>query len=241
MFSFDQLDREAASGLLTLTQVDAQADEGANVPSDLCDKANLTALKNTDKVEEDVTPPTSTQTTPVREFKLAGMKRERDDMYTIFYESGTDRIGVPYVKGDSADTLFMRRNAAARQLFNMHRGLAYCSWRSSIISLVVKGEPWTLFRESVQQKRYRYKTIQLVITRYTCIQWRDTTNLCRNCNNRNWRTACLTPTFIMHVLPLPVYRHQLQLCDESLDDLEPSLCDCDTTSWVQRMPQMNVR
>ena len=238
--SFDDLD-EAASGLLTLRQADANTKQACVPCSDTQSKVTFMPKTDNNDEDQDITPPTSTQTTPVREFKLAGMKRERNDTYTLFYKSGTDQIDVPYVKGDSASTLFMRRNAAARQLFNMNRGQAYCSWRSSMISLIVQGEPWVLFRESVQQKRYHHKTIQLIITRFTCIQWRDTTSLCRNCNNRNWRTACLTPTFIMHILPLPVYRHQPNLCEESLSAFEPMSSDCDATSWTQRMPQMNVR
>lgn len=239
MSTFDE--EAAASGLLTLKNIDGSTQ--SDVPDSRAQSvAPITPRKDTDsEVEEDVTPPTSTHTTPVREFKLAGLKRERKDFYTIFYDSGPDRIGVPYAKGDSANTLFLRRDAAARQLFDMHRGQAFCSWRSSMISLVVHGPPWILFRESVQQKRYHHKAIQLIITRYTCIQWRDTTSLCRNCKNRNWRTACLQPTFIMHVLPLPAYRHQFKVCEDSLSDLEATTSDADATSWTQRMPQINVR
>lgn len=224
--SFDALDQEAVSGLLTLQQLD---------------RDTTLDTKDADKpVDSGSTPPTSTQTTPVREFKLAGMKRERDDVYTIYYESGEDKIGVPFVKGDSADTLFMRRHAAARQLFNMNRGEAFCSWRSKMISLIVQHSRWTQFRDSLQQKRYHYKAIQLIITRYTCTQWRDN-NRCRSCSNRQWRTACTKPIFIMHIMPLPAFRHQIDLCEKCLMEFEPSFTESDTSAWTQRMPQIHVR
>ena len=93
----------------------------------------------------------------------------------------------------------------------------------------------------MQQRRYNHKAIQLVITRYTCTQWRETAQPCRNCSNRNWRTACLKPTFLMHVMPLPVYRHQPGLCEECLADFNPACVEHNTTAWTQRMPQINVR
>ena len=257
---FDALDHEAASGLLTLQEIDAN---NTSAPLVSRTASNVSTASETDHAKEgdvphdgedvptpDTTPPnsqpSSQQTTPVREFKLAGMKREREDLYTIFYASGADKIGVPFTKGiDSAATLFMRRDAAVRHLFSINRdvnrGNAYCSWRSTMISLVVQDSKWTQFRESMQQRRYNHKAIQLVITRYTCTQWRETAQPCRNCSNRNWRTACLKPTFLMHVMPLPVYRHQTELCEECLADFHPACLEQNTTAWTQRMPQINVR
>jgi len=169
------------------------------------------------------------------------MKRERGDTYTIFYCSGNEQIGVPYTKGDGADKLLERQKETARRLFEASRGDAYCSWRSTMISLAVQDARWTKFRSSQQQERYHFKAIQLVITRYTCTQWRGTNDPCRNCENRKWRTACLQPKFLMHIMPLPDYRQETELCEQCLLELEPADIATDKSDWAQRMPQLNVR
>ena len=238
---FDALDQEAASGLVSLSDLDK---DNSSLESTKTPVVSRTASDNVEHAE-DVSPPSSQQssanTTPVREFKLAGMKRERDQTYTIFYSTGTEQIGVPYSPGEGADKLFERRDEAARRLFSINRGDAFCSWRSTVISLILKDARWTKFRHSNQQERYNYKAIQLVITRYTCTQWRNVKDPCRNCENRNWRTACQRPTFLMHIMPLPVYRQEKELCEQCLSELEPIDTDLDKKDWVQRMPQINVR
>ena len=110
-----------------------------------------------------------------------------------------------------------------------------------MISLIVQDARWTKFKSSLQQERYNHKAIQLVITRFTCTQWRETTDRCRNCINRNWRTACSKPTFLMHVMPLPAYRHQVKLCEDCLSEFVPTTLERDAAAWIQRMPQINVR
>jgi hypothetical protein len=242
---YDALDEEAASGLLTLSELNGASQDTVKTPP-LSRTASDAGNPTGDTTSPTLDPVSSADTTPVREFKLAGMKRERDDTYTIIYSSGEDIIGVPYTKGDGVATLFERRDEAARRLFDANRdtnrGDAYCSWRSTMISLIIKDTRWTKFKASFAQERYNYKAIQLVITRYTCTQWRDISNLCRNCENRNWRTACIKPKFVMHVLPLPVYRSETKLCEQCLSELEAVDISVENKSdWVTRMPQMNVR
>lgn len=251
----DSLDAEAASGLLTLKQIaDARCDTSGDslVPlsrqTSRRSSSEESSVSSTDKkAEEDtcldsnITPPASATTTPVRQFKLAGAKRVRDDLVTLSYTSEGNEIQVPFFKGETLSTLFLRRDEAARRLFDANRNEIYCSWRSTMISLIVHDSRWVQFRESLQQKRYHHKAIQLVITRYTCTQWRNVKDPCRNCCNRNWRTGCMRPTFIMHVLPLPVYRNRVDLCEEALADLEPLDSTTDETAWTSRMPQMHFR
>ena len=236
---FDALDQEAASCLLTLGELEQDGKDTietqvlSRTPSDLSNSAgSIPQLKPT---------VVCANTSPIREFKLAGMKRERGDTYTIFYCSGYKQIGVPYTKGDGADKLIERQNEAARRLFEASRGDAYCSWRSTMISLAVQDARWTKFRSSRQQQRYYFKSIQLVITRYTCTQWRGTNDPCRNCENRKWRTACLKPSVLMHIMPLPDYRQETELCEQCLLELEPADIAAHKSDWTQRMPQLNAR
>lgn len=237
---FDALDEEAASGLIELSALDEEKEATEIIKTPVVSRT----ASNTSE-PEDVTPPSSqpssTNTTPVRQFQLAGMKRERDNTYTLLYCSGTEQISVPYKKGDGGDKLIERQDEAARRLFYAKRGDAYCSWRSTMISLILQDARWTKFRHSSQQERYHFKAIQLVITRYTCTQWRNVKNPCRMCENRNWRSACIRPTFLMHVMPLPVYRQERELCEQCLCELEPVDIETDKNDWVQRMPQINVR
>lgn len=114
---FDALDEEAASGLVSLRDLD----KGKSSSDIIKTPAVSRTASDTSEREDDVTPPSSqqssTNTTPVSEFKLAGMKRERDNTYTIFYISGSEQVGVPYAKGDGGDKLIKRRDEAARRLF----------------------------------------------------------------------------------------------------------------------------
>ena len=118
---FDALDEEAASGLVSLRDLD----KGKSSSDIIKTPAVSRTASDTSEREDDVTPPSSqqssTNTTPVSEFKLAGMKRERDNTYTIFYISGSEQVGVPYAKGDGGDKLIKRRDEAARRLFSRGR------------------------------------------------------------------------------------------------------------------------
>ena len=95
---------------------------------------------------------------------MAGAKRVREDLVTLSYRSDDTEIHVPFFKGDTLSTLCHRRDEAARRLFDANRGKVYCSWRSTMMSLIVHDSRWIQFRESLQQKRYHHKSIQLVIT-----------------------------------------------------------------------------
>ena len=154
-FTVDALDAEAASGLLTLQQV-SHAPETATMQKHAVSNRSSRRPSSEDSVEtavdatdvackyrssldeEQASPPGSANATPVREFKLAGAKRVRDDLVTLCYTSGTDQmIQVPYFKGETLAALFTRRDEAARRLFDANRGEVYCSWRSTMINLVV--------------------------------------------------------------------------------------------------------
>jgi len=44
----------------------------------------------------------------------------------------------------------------------------------------------------------------------------------------------------MRIMPLPVYRHETELREKCLSELEPVNTEWDKKDWVQRMPQINV-
>ena len=233
----------AVSSLLQLGSCPVHASK-PSTPKHETAQAQLQTSRNAKNFEGETpsSTPNSTPTrTPVRCFKLAGVKREREDLVKVIYRSDQgDDFTVPFLRGESPATFYDRRDEAARDLLDANRGVAYCSWRKQLVSLLVTDARWVLFRESLQQKRYHYKCVQLVITRYTCTQWRDE-NPCRNCQNRNWRTGCLKPNYIFHIMPLPTSRNDEESCEECLSDLEASTVERDTSSWTTRMPQINIR
>lgn len=185
-------------------------------------------------------------TTPIRAFKLAGIKRNREqkDMITAIYTCGDDSMAIPLFRGETRDCFFQRRAHAARILFDDSRRDVYVTWQRScsLVNIVVTDPCWIMYRESLQQKRFRCGVIQLVITRYTCTQWKEGES-CRNCSNRKWRTGCLTPTYLYHVMPLPANQRQqsLDACETELLAFEPIDVQKNPAAWMKRVPCINVR
>lgn len=182
-----------------------------------------------------------TFSTPVKQFKLCGVKRDSDSVLRICYKSDhEEHIEVPMHFQDTKLSFMARRDHMLKQLFDGNRSEVYCSWRGTLVLMLVKDVRWTLYKESLQQKRYLFETIQLVVSRFTCTQWRDG-DRCRNCSNRNWRTGCQTPTYLIHLMPLPAYRNNPTVCDASLAKLSPCELEKDVSDWKKRMPQASVR
>ena len=178
--------------------------------------------------------------TPVKHFRLCGVKRENEALLRVSYKSDNETIEVPMHVQDTKTTFLARRDRLLKQMFDENRSEVYCSWRDALLSMLVKDARWTLYRESLQQKRYLFKTIQLVVGRFTCTQWRDG-DLCRNCSNRNWRAGCQKPTYLLHLMPLPAYRNNVAACEAALAELSPCVVEKDSSDWKKRMPQASVR
>ena len=181
------------------------------------------------------------QSTPMKKFRICAYKVEKEDMVRLCYMSEQREVlEVPLWKGDTGTTFENRRDQLLKQMFDDNRGNVFCSWRDTLVSILVKDARWTLYKESLQQKRYLYKTIQLVVTRFTCTQWREG-KFCRNCSNKNWRTGCQQPSHLLHVLPLPVHRNNTASCEAVLMEFSPRALSEDATDWKKRVPQTNVR
>ena len=193
-------------------------------------------------VKNVTTPVTTSVITPVKQFRKCGIKCDSQDLgVRICYQSDHgEQIEIPMYPGDSTMSFMARRDQMLKQMFDGNRNEVFCSWRDVLLSLLVKDARWTLYRESLQQKRYLFETIQLVVSRWTCTQWRDG-DRCRNCSNPNWRTGCQTPTYLLYLMPLPAYRNKLSACDASLAKLSPYAVERDTSDWKKRMPHASVR
>lgn len=197
----------------------------------------------TPKVEATVTPPFKMNTSP--EFRLTGAKRERDNI-TFFYASDDCSVVVPMKSTDTFESFYARREHITQlALSNKDKSArvdVYCTWRKQLLSIRFTDGDWTLFRESLQQKRYACGTIQLVVSRLTCGQWNDGP-FCRNCSHRNWRATCLQPKYIHHLLPLPCVRGNNLLCDNVLEvkDMQPVVLQIDVAQWTKRVPTCAIR
>lgn len=241
MDGYDPKAQDAASVLLFLHEKGDKPFDTSARRTISNDSKSTSGVQEDDGPTNEVTPQGSTYVTPVRKFKYAGLKRERDDTYTLFYKSGGDQISVPFSKGDSVTTLFTRRDEEARRLVDPARGTVFCSWKAAVMSLVVHDPRWVPFRASTQQKRYHYKSIQLIVNRYTCTQWRSKDDPCRSCIHRKWRMKCSKPTVMMYVMPLPSNKHDSNACDQSLTEFDPKILQDDESPWKQRLPQIHIR
>ena len=184
----------------------------------------------------------SNETTPVasplRCFRVTNIKRKRDDLITIVYTTGDESREIPFARGESKEVFFQRREKAARLLFDQNRADVYCTWRQTIVSLCIKHPSWILFKDSLQQKRYSCGSMQLVVTRYTCSQWKDHSTPCRNCQNRGWRVGCLTPTYLYFLLPF----HSADSAELDLVTFfDPLTVERDATPWLKRTPTASSR
>lgn len=196
------------------------------------------------KPELNVTPPRGNKIQPLA-LRLSGVKRKSEDSLVVVYQANDDAkcvLTVPFVRGESESTLIQRRDERARVLFCPKRGKAFCTWRHSMVSILVNDARWVMFRDSLQQKRYQYGSIQMITTRYTCTQWRECQDPCRNCQNRHFRTACLKPTYLFHIMPLPAARGNVDACETCVADMGMIVLeDEDVDQWKSRTPQISVR
>lgn len=181
--------------------------------------------------------------TPKKSFKAAGYKRLREGLIQVLYESEDgDVMAVPLAKGENSDVFNARRQKTADIMFDPTRKTAYCQFKNRAVNMAVQDSRWVLYRESMQQKRFHYmNVIQLVVTKSTCAQRQDTTALCRNCQNPHFRAGCMTPNSTFYVMPLPMWRNAVDLCNKMLEAFDPVVIDADTTAWTDKMPQIHVR
>ena len=136
---------------------------------------------------------------------------------------------------------------------------ALCFWNSALVNIPVRDTRWQRFRESIQQQRFHFKALQLVVTRYTCTQWRSSKMLkfddsgvgddnrdngfsCRNCVNRHYRAGCMCPIHLYHILPMPTYRGNVEILEACLKEIgsTSALSTCNK-KWLARIPQVQYR
>jgi hypothetical protein len=181
---------------------------------------------------------TTPAASPVRCFKLSHVKRTREDLVTLVYSTGHESMEIPFARGEESTVFYERREKAARLLFDVNRNDVYCTWRKDLVNVIVNSQKWVLFKDSLQQKRYMFGSIQLVVTRHTCFQWKDHEQMCRHCQKRTWRVGCLKPLYLYHVMPL---RHDTGLAEKDLSTLEPFSVQQDSTAWSKRVPSRTSR
>ena len=174
--------------------------------------------------------------------KCKGTKRPRENLVLVLYDAGDTELAIPFIRGEDPQLFFERRDKITRETLEAGiRNDVYCTWRKEMLSVLINDKRWQLIRDSPQQKRYVYDAIQLVVTRYTCMQWRSDVP-CRNCSNPHWRAACQKIKHIYHVLPTINTRNCCQMCDNSLNDMCPLPAKVkDTTQHQTRLPQVSIR
>ena len=173
-------------------------------------------------------------------YRLTGMKRDMAGIQ-LFYDNGEETVTVPVLPGDTMKTVNARREKVARlQMEQSIRVDVLCSWSNKVIS-ILHDERWQLTRDSPQQQRYFFASMQLIKTRFTCAQWRgDDDDVCRNCQHKNWRSICVSPRHLYHLMPLPAFRGNTTACDEDLITLDVFDRDEDPTPWMKRMPPLAI-
>ena len=181
-------------------------------------------------------------TTPrkiARPYRLTGMKRNMTEIQ-LFYDNGEDTVTVPVIPGDTMETVNARREKAARlHIEQFIRVDVLCSWSKKVIS-ILHDERWQLARESPQQQRYFFASMQLIKTRFTCAQWREDGDVCRNCQHKNWRSICTSPRHLYHLMPLPAFRDNTRACDEDLVALDVFDRDQEPAPWLKHMPPLSI-
>ena len=183
---------------------------------------------------------TPDQISSQRQFVMTGVKRQRDDLLTVFYESGEDTVVVPLFQGEDEDIFIARREKATSLLYDANRKEVYCTWQKSIISINVTDD-WQKIRETFREQRFMYKGLQLVVLRFTCGKSKKGEGTCLNCSKPSRRMQCMTPTFYYYVMPLPISQVTTRSCDKDLLNFNPIRVDReDTTEWEVRLPSCHV-
>jgi hypothetical protein len=124
--------------------------------------------------------------------KCKGAERPRDNLILVMYDAGQTELAIPFIRGEDPELFFERRDKITTETLEADiRKDVYCTWRKQLLSILVNDNRWQLIRESSQQKRFVYNAIQLVVTKYTCLQWQSDVP-CRNCSNPHWRRLATT-------------------------------------------------
>jgi hypothetical protein len=192
-----------------------------------------------------ITPPPSPRkevdewgTPPKIPFKLIGVKRATPDSITVAYtnEFG-DNVSVPLHRGESPSLFLKRRKEAAHALLcSKRRVCAFCTWTNTLISIVVDTN-WEVVASSSKQVRYAYRSIQLVRTKYTCNQVHK--SQCGHCQQPTWRSSCLTPQYIFHLMP-QLYNSSAE-CHADLSNLKPRSINRTDSFWRSHVPGLGIR
>lgn len=116
---------------------------------------------------------------------------------------------------------------------------AYCSWSKELVSVQLFVAMWEKFHDTNFQTRYRYKCLQLITVRVTCVQM-QAKNRCNSCNHSTWHSACLSPSFFHFIMPLPHHNYNLYMLVDCMASLRPirSSSQKDCTEWRNREPNM---
>jgi hypothetical protein len=174
--------------------------------------------------------------------KVTGMKRTTVRSLDVTYESSSGRRCRIELKEDEDDQAFVKRRCrAALALHDPRRADVFCAWNGRVVNIPIDSH--AVFHETNQQKRYTIgNVLQLVHTRYTCVQWqRDDDMLCRSCVNRGFRASCLCPEYLYHLMPMPGFKSNAQMCNAVLSSLDPIDVPVVTKAWLDRLPQTYVR
>lgn len=197
--------------------------------------------------------------TPTKSFVATGYKRKNRDLIEVVYEcDGGDTFSVPLARGETKEQFNQRRDQTLKLMYDVggqdELCVALCTWNNQVVTLC-RDKRWVSLRETTQQQRYSFKSLQLVVTRYTCTQWTTSMKVtkkaktlhegdrCRNCSNRHYRAGCINPVVLCHIMPMPGFRMATSVLDDELAEFDPITTNhkVETMEWLQRMPQVNCR
>ena len=185
----------------------------------------------------------STDASPTKVLRFAGVKRTANDALDVLYDTPEGgRLHVPLLDGDDDDDFRVRRTQTARRLYDPARIDAYCTWSKQVVN-ISKGDPrWVMFHETNLQKRFNFQNVlQLVTVRYTCTMWAKDGSLCRSCATPKFRTSCTNSRFVHFVMPMLTAKGCDQACTAALKMFDPVLIDKPTDLWTERVPSHTVR
>lgn len=192
--------------------------------------------------------PSTEELSPTRTFRLAGIVKRRSTLDSKHvavarYKCDSDVVEIPLAEDNTLRSLQQQKQTVSRILSDADAGEAYCTWRQQVVRLRLTDHRWVVCRKTHHQKRLAYAKVQLVVTRYTCTQWADPLQVapCRHCTNRHWRAVCMSPQFLIHIMPLPSHRRDVSGCEEALVDMDGVNVIRDPTMWTTRMPGISAR
>ena len=197
--------------------------------------------------------PKAANTLDLHTYSLTGVKRGRgcDDIF-LRYETVSNHFFIKVHPGETMKSFYVRRDTtAALYAQRDSRITALCTWKSALVSLIVKDPKWVVVKNTPNEVCAECDgLIRLIKTRFGCGQSKSATGQkqvrCLGCESRSAHEgSCLRPTFLYHLIPIKTMSRghvaSYDDCNAAMANFQPIWLPEDPSFWMLNRPRQMSR